>query len=148
MKILYGIGDELEDFAERIVSSVPLSSAAPRLHGSGGMVATLLREGRYQVEAVSLRGRVVIPPHVHDEFDTIDVPMFGCVQLWLGDRNPFAHWSDAAFARFIRGKGIRVNAGELHRGKVITSGAMFLSIQRWKDAPGSVIDDWRGAIPC
>jgi hypothetical protein len=147
MKILHSIGDELEDFADRVVREMPLArwiSSTPVIDCGDIAIGSVIREGQFQVELVSARAGLLIHPHTHPHMDSIEVPLMGVVRLSVGDKDTFAGWSDEAYARFVQGKGIRVGACEWHGGKVGTTSAVFLSIQHWNRDPRSALEDWHG----
>jgi hypothetical protein len=148
IEVMYGRGGELEQYAEHVVAGlhlVDLISSAPVVDYGELSITTVHRLGRFQVEMVSARPGLEIVPHAHPRMASIEFPLMGCVRFVVGDReDEFALWSDRAYARQARGRGVRINAGEAHRGQVGDAPSVFLSIQEWDGLPGSAMLDWHG----
>lgn len=139
----YAIHDDLHAFAEAWISG---GQAMPLRTTDAGtaQVLCLYREGAYQVELCCMSAGAVIPPHVHPHADTIEVGVFGAVRLSVNGADPYADIPDDRLADFTRMRGIRINATDVHGGRVVGAGAAFLSIQRWAGDPQSVLTDYRG----
>jgi hypothetical protein len=147
MQILYALGDDLEDFAAEVLRSrtvQDLTSTAAPIECGTFSTAVSIREGRFQVEVVSMRAGAVVTPHTHPNMDSIEAAIFGCVRLVVGKHDPLEKLSDRGFMRQAKRLGIRVNRGEVHTARC-PHDSVFLSIQRWHIAPTSVATDWQGA---
>jgi quercetin dioxygenase-like cupin family protein len=147
LEVLYGRGGELEQYADR-VSRLQLSDllSHAQVTDYGDLaIATVHKRGRFQVEMVSIRSGVSIPSHTHPSMASIEFPIMGCVRFVVGGReDEFALWSDKAHARLAKGRGVRIGAGEIHRGRSGPA-SVFLSIQEWSRKPDSAMLDWVGA---
>lgn len=149
MRIAFDIDDDLRRYAVEVMRrGVPLASASRLAEVGGAQVAVLERCGVMQVELCCLRGGTEVPEHVHTDADTIEIGIAGAIRLFVIGVDPFARVPDAQMHVRSRGRGIRINAGVPHRGVVLPQGVWFLSVQRWKDEPRSVLTDYVGAPLC
>ena len=141
MRVAFAIEDDLQAYARRVTFAWPTSMREVE----GAQVATVHREGNFQAELCCVRGGFVIPEHVHPGADTIEVTLAGAVRLTVNGVDPFDRIPDERLPAFAQGRGIRINATDVHGGRVLPCGAWFLSIQLWVAEPRSVLTDYRGA---
>jgi hypothetical protein len=139
----FPIYDDLHDFAERWLATGNVYSHSACDVGNANVMC-LYRDDVYQVELCFVKPDTVIPAHTHPDADTIEVGVFGGVRLFVNDVDPFAEFDDEKLAKFTRMRGLRINSSDVHGGKVSPMGAAFLSIQRWKHGPKSVLTDYVG----
>lgn len=144
LRVEYAIEDDLQCFAKNWLAGPILVHASALREADGTQVATLHRDGRWQVELCCVRGQVEIPEHTHPEVDTIEVTVCGAIRLTVNGIDPFDWVPDGRLPGFVRARGIRINAVDRHGGKVLPGGVMFLSIQRWRLTPSSVLTNYRG----
>lgn len=145
LRTIFGIADDLQDFAQEFLNSGGiLSHAISQRQTGNNLIAVLHRDGQFQVEMFVIPGGFVINPHRHPNTDTIEVPISGLVRLNVNGVEPFAKFSDEALKK-MRWRGLRINHDDMHGGTVAEGGAMFLSIQRWVTKPTSVQLDYIGA---
>lgn len=144
-RVAYGVQDDLHEYARAwLATGSPLAGATALRDIGNGQFAVLGRGGRFQVELCVVRGGVEIPEHTHPHADTIEVGIAGAVRLLVNRADPFEAIPDERLAIFTKGRGIRINRGDRHGGRVLSGGAMFLSVQRWDGVPGSVLTDYLG----
>ena len=150
LRCLYGVADDLHDFAEHALNTLPLGglNATADLGAHYGPVhaAVLHREGAYQIELVVFQPGYEIPAHTHLGTDSIEYSLFGGVKFALDGVPLFDHLDDARFMHFVRGKGLRIANDTLHSGRALDGlGAMFLSFQRWTTPMTPLGDNYQGA---
>lgn len=149
-RCLYGVKDDLHDFTEHALNTLPLGglNAAANLGAHYGPVhaAVLHRDGIYQIEMFVVQPDFEIPVHTHRGTDSIEYPIFGGVKFELGGKKPFDHLDDQRFLQFVRGKGLRIANDMPHGGRALSGiGAMFLSFQRWTTPMTPLGDNFQGA---
>lgn len=140
--------DDLHDFAEHWLNTATVMSLNAPLCLSkdfGGAVCGVLhQDGAYQVELITFNGGVCIPSHTHPGTDSIEFPLSGGVQFVVNGR-ALLHSADNSFLRRTKNQGLRINADDVHSGRVISVGAMFLSIQRWSSSLAHIGENYVGA---
>lgn len=147
---LFGIQDDLHEFAEAAINTLLLCAMnAPltRCKDFGGVQAGILhRDKNFQIELIVVQPNVWIPEHVHPGTDTIEYPISGHVRFVINGKELFEGYDDDRFLSFSKGKGVRINQGDVHAGQTLPMGAMFLSIQRWDSKqPDHIGNNWLGA---
>jgi len=143
-RCIYQVNDSLHDFATRWLRGNPALHADGGTAVDGALVQCLHRDGAFQVELCTVRGGVVIPPHVHPAADTIELGVSGAMRLIVNGVAPFAAIDDATLARRWSRIGVRINHCDVHGATVPAGGTTFLSIQRWRGQPRSVLTDYVG----
>lgn len=142
--------DELQSFAKHWLSTFSILNmkADPSDLIDVGPVRTsvLHKEGQFQVELCMIDAGYVIPEHVHPNMDSIEVPLSGGVRFTINGIDPYVNVNDDRLIQFGRGKGWRINSDDVHGGRVMGSGAVFLSIQHWKTEPKKVLSDYVGGF--
>lgn len=148
LRCLFGIDDELHAYAQRFLEAATFFSmnapAAEMLDLGGPTVCKLQQDGEYQVELVSVPAGFYIPKHVHPNMDSIEVSISGAVRFILNDVDIFAHLDDARLLCRAKHRSLRINRTDVHHGKALATGAIFLSIQRWTGNPASAGTDYAG----
>jgi len=117
------------------------------LFDAGVTSIVLYREGEYQVEMIVVAPGVRIPPHVHDDVDSYEVAFSGAMELFVAEeqcchlRAPRADGLSRNLLRFVP-----IRSDAVHHGNTHERGAVFLSVQRWRDGvkPSHVGLNWRG----
>jgi len=142
MRVAYRIDDDLQAYAEGLRFDWPSRMAEVE----GAQVAVVHRRGQFQAELCCVRGGFVIPEHVHPHADTIEMMLCGAMRLFVNGIDPFSRIPDARLTAFARLRGIRINSTDVHGGKALHGGAWFLSVQRWKGEPRSVLTDYVGDV--
>jgi hypothetical protein len=147
LRCLFGEDDALHRFAERFLQTASffgMNAANDALALGEVVVAKLHTEGAFQVELVAVQGGYYIPPHVHPHMDSIEVNVAGAVRFVVNGNDVFKGLTDARLLQRSKMRGLRINRSDVHHGQVLPCGALFLSIQHWREAPGSVGLDYRG----
>jgi hypothetical protein len=136
--------DDLESFVQFF-----LQQKAPLFYGpaagfsftDGANGVCLFRHGDKQAEMFLLTPGFEVPDHIHPNVDSIEVAVWGMQFRHSGEIVlPFE------MVEIGRGWGIRVQPGDWHGGTASSSGACFLSFQKWLNdvPPTSVGNDWTG----
>lgn len=118
---------------------VPERNALKMMENSTEFV--LYRDGQIQVEFIFIRGGVAVPPHIHPNVDTYEVP-------WHGDE-AFAHVEGRLYPPNEPGdrtpRFIPLAFGAMHSAWP-GNGLALLSIQAWLNGvpPTFITDDWVG----
>lgn len=148
LRCLFGVDDELHQFAERFLQSASLFSmvAAGKdmLELGDASVCKLHTDGQFQVELVTVQGGYYIPPHIHPSMDSIEVNLSGAVRFVINGDDVFQSMTDARLLQRTRMRGLRINRNDVHKGQVLPCGAAFLSFQKWHKSPSSVGLDYDG----
>lgn len=144
MRCLYGIKDDLQDYAERIVA---MSLPTPIQERDYGPVhsAVIHREGLFQTELVTVAPNTDLPNHRHPGVDSIECPQSGFIRFRINGDDPYKWVSDERLARFATGKLVRIQGDAWHSGRTGPEGVRFLSMQRWPSKPGMIGEVWEGA---
>ena len=102
----------------------------------------LFREGRGQVEMVTLLPDHPVPPHCHPDVDSVECHLTGHGIAEVGGFR-LALRPNYRVRDSIRR--VPIPAGVIHSG-VAQSVTVALSFQLWRDgvAPGFITDNWRG----
>ena len=148
-RCLYGVHDDLHDFTEHALSTLPLGGLNARAdmgaHYGPVHAAVLHREGIYQIELVVVQPDFQIPTHTHIGTDSIEYSLFGGVRFEVGGEKLFDNMDDQRFMHFVRGKGLRIANDMPHGGRSLSGlGAMFLSFQRWTTPMTPLGDNYQG----
>lgn len=144
------VDEQLARFAEDYFAGGRIRVAPPQANvlATDGLTSVVLfREGQHQVELILIAPGVRVPPHVHDDVDSIEVAFSGELELFIAGiqcayvRSPRADGTARDLLRFVP---IRHDA--LHGGGTQGQSAIFLSVQRWRDGmqPSHVVLNWRG----
>lgn len=146
-RCLFGIADDLQDYAERVLSMLDTQSEPIFSRCYGPVTSSLIhREFVYQTELVEVRPNTVLPTHRHPLVDSIECPISGFMRFTVDGRDPYAGVSDERLERFAIGKLLRIGGSQWHSGRAGARGAQFLSMQRWPaNAPYGLIGErWEG----
>lgn len=138
------LDDDLQRFAAQWLADPVETEAHPVVVADGATVTRIYCRGPFQIERCRVPAGCEIPAHVHPHADTIEVGESGAVRLVVNGTDPFAAVPDDRLSAFTRGRGIRINAADLHGGRALGEGATFLSVQRWAGEPKSVLTDYVG----
>ena len=148
-RCLYGIKDDLHEYAEGVLARLPALLTAPCASPDdfGPVVSVVLeRRGQFQTELVRMAAGLEVPPHRHPGVDTIECTLEGTIRFWLAGKDPFERVSDERLMRFARGKMMRIQADTWHHAKSGPEGCRLISMQRW--APhltlGALGERWEG----
>lgn len=148
MKTVFGIEDDLQEFAERWLSEGRhLTQAKSINYVDGVLVSCLYRDSKFQVELCCAPPRFVIPNHTHPNADTIEVPVYGVLRLHVNGIDIYDGVNEKTASRMNRGVGVRINHNDIHGTTfpVGEGGAIFLSVQSWNGSPKSVLTDYVGS---
>jgi hypothetical protein len=141
----FAIDDDLHHFAAMWLALPPPPMPTEWVHMDGAAVACLHTAAPFQVELCRVPSGYVIPDHVHPHADTIEVGVEGAVRLAVNGIDAFKRIPDSMMPRVVRGRGIRINATDMHGGRAVArQTAFFYSIQRWIGDPQSVLSDYKG----
>lgn len=146
--------DELSRFAAWYLSMKPNLPLKPpmdnSLHFVDGLHALVLwREGRFQVELITVSPGVNIPPHAHPNVDSFEVNLNGGVNFFIENQRTMSgallSRRQGDYAAFY-GQPMRVRPGVLHWAEFSPTGGVFMSIQHWPEGINmeSVGCDWNG----
>lgn len=144
---LFGRNDKLHWFAESALAGRMLFPAEPlsTAEYDGVTAHVLYRNGEFQAELIVCAPNVVLPDHAHPRADSIEVFYQGSLRFNVGGRDVLPGMDDRRFARVIKGRGVRIDAGVRHSVRVGSEGAVFHSFQRWRGCePRPIGDDWDG----
>jgi hypothetical protein len=139
----FAIDDDLHRFAASWLADGEKPIPTQWTHMDGAAVSCAYLCAPFQVELCRVPEGYVIPDHVHPNADTIEAGAEGAVRLFVNGIDSFARLTDEMMPRLVRGRGIRINATDIHRGYAVAD-TLFYSIQRWKGTPRSVLSDYRG----
>ena len=106
---LFGIKDDLHEFAEAAINTLPLCAMNAPLtwcQDFGSVQAGILhRDDNFQIELIVVQPNVWIPEHVHPGTDTIEYPISGHVRFVINGQALFDGYDDDRFLSFSKGKG-------------------------------------------
>lgn len=119
------------------------------------MGQTLFREGAFQVQLFSVKPYTKIADHTHENVDSYEVYLGGSFEGYKNGENQAPLIGDwlikteqitmgGGAVNPLVGRSLRVRPYDSHGGIVGGMGALFLSIQHWKDGvhPSSAHLDW------
>lgn len=107
----------------------------------------LHREGQFQVEMIVARPNTEIPEHTHDDVESFEVGFSGDLEFFVKgiQTNFFRSAAPNGTSRDL-GRFMPVPQGMIHGGRSGPNGAVFLSVQRWREGlvPTHVGINWTG----
>jgi hypothetical protein len=150
LKVLFGVKDDLYDFAEAMRAALAdvLSARPISVRDFGNFdCAVLHRAGNMQAELVRIQPNQTIPLHVHPSVSSIDLLVSGDVDLMVRGKRIAHGYSSARRTAFMKRAAIRIENTSVHGGVVGSDGVAFVSCQRWASPPGHIALSWAGP-PC
>ena len=145
--------DDLTDFLEWYLAAgvqmcVPLERSIHFVDGLNSCV--IYRHEPYQVEFLTVKPDVYIPPHTHPNVDSYEVALRG-MEFWMDGKTILPLWwamkgnDDNNLPNEWYNK-IRVLPSSEHSAKASSSGGAFMSVQKWLNGvePSAVGMDWKG----
>lgn len=145
-RCLFARDDDLDAYARRVLPALAEARPGRVERFDAALCRVLLREPPFQVESVTLAPGLRVPPHHHRLADTIEVFIAGSLRAFsIGGRAILPDCGPDQFARRVPGFAVRIQAGTVHGATAGPDGAIFLSVQRWRDGkPRPIGDDWIG----
>jgi len=145
--------DELTNFLKWYLDAgqrifTPLDNS---IHFVEGLTSLCIyRYEPFQVELVTVKPDVYIPPHTHPNVDSYEVALKGIefysnggttLPMWFADKQAEGTNLSAAHYQFVR-----VTPDDEHSAKAGPNGGCFLSVQHWLNGvkPTAVGMDWKG----
>lgn len=150
LKCLFGVQDDLHDYAEAVrarldehLKAAPLSSLANEQWDC----AVVHRAGQMQAEVIRIGPNERIPPHLHPHVDSIDLLVTGDIDLVISGKRVAEGYSSERRAAFLKRAGLRIAANAPHGGATLGEGVLYISCQRWAIPQSHIALAWAGA-PC
>jgi len=145
--------DDLTDFLEWYVDAgvqmcVPLERSIHFVDGLNSLV--IYRHEPFQVELLTVKPDVYIPPHTHPNVDSYEVALRGVefnsngsttLPMWFANKK-----ADDCNLSMAHYNVVRVTPDDEHSAQAGPTGGCFLSVQHWLNGvkPTAVGMDWKG----
>lgn len=150
LKCLFGVKDDLHDYAEEVrarlderVNAQTLSTLA----SAQWDCAVVHRAGPLQAELIRIYPNERIPLHVHPHVDSIDLIVSGDIDLVISGKRIAEGYAKERRSAFLARAGLRIAANAPHGGSTGEEGVVFISCQRWGVPQTHIALAWAGP-PC
>lgn len=150
LRCLFGVKDDLHDYAEAVRGRLAEHVAGPHLSALASEnwdCAVVHRTGALQAELIHIRPNERIPPHLHPDVDSVDLLVSGDIDLVIAGKRIAEGYGSERREAFLKRAGIRIAANAPHGGTTGPQGVVFVSCQRWAIPPSHIALAWAGA-PC